>query len=265
MSNSTSVVTGQAVLLHLNPATVFVRGMSTIIDILLSAVGLWATFVVLASVIEQLDMAALGMFSLLTVVFWFVLIPLTVETVSGGKSVGKLVFGTRVIRDDGGAVVFRHSLIRTLSGFFELLLTLGSVALISAILNDRGKRLGDMMAGTYVIHDRQPRLPEPLPTVPAELHRWAQIADVGRIPDELLVEINQYLRNFSRMTPQAQNLHTQRLLQLVDPYVSPAPPAQTPPTVYLHAVVAERRNRDYQLLISRQQSQRQLSAELNQH
>ena len=56
----------------------------------------------------------------------------------------------------------------------------GVPALLTALLSGRGKRLGDLVAGTYVVRDRV-RLHLPWPaTMPPPLAGWAARADIGR-------------------------------------------------------------------------------------
>ena len=60
----------------------------------------------------------------------------------------------QVIRDDGGPIRLRHAAVRALVGFFELWLLLGGLAFVTSLLNDRGKRVGDYLAGTCVARMR---------------------------------------------------------------------------------------------------------------
>ena len=73
--------------------------------------------------------------------------PTTVDTLTRGRSLGKLAMGIRIVRDDGGPLVFRQSLVRALVGIVELWLTFGTVALICSIVHPQGKRVGDILAG----------------------------------------------------------------------------------------------------------------------
>ena len=57
------------------------------------------------------------------------------------------------------------------------------VALIASMLSAKGKRLGDMFAGTFVIQERcraRPGLPPAFAVVPPPLAGWAQVA--GAVP-----------------------------------------------------------------------------------
>ena len=48
--------------------------------------------------------------------------PIAVETLSHGRSLGKLACGLRVVRDDGGPIRFRHALVRGAIGVVEILM-----------------------------------------------------------------------------------------------------------------------------------------------
>ena len=65
--------------------------------------------------------------TLVSVVLCFVVVPAAVETLSRGRSLGKLAAGLRIVRDDGGAIRFRHAVIRALIGFLEIYLTFGGL------------------------------------------------------------------------------------------------------------------------------------------
>lgn len=252
---TTTVVTGEAVVLQLRPASFVVRAGGALLDALaIVAVFLLAVWGLGATVLEELDPAATQATVLTLVVACLVGLPLAWETLGRGRSPGKLAFGLRVVRDDGGAIRMRHALVRVLLGVLELWMTLGSVAVLAALFNERGKRLADMVAGTRVVIDRQRRVPPPLPGVPAAMAGWAAVADVGRIPDALAASVTQFLRHAARVPPVARDATAHRLAAQVAPFVAPGPPAGASMEEFLLAVMAERRNRDYAQLIRQQQS-----------
>ena len=82
--------------------------------------------------------------------------PIAVETLSHGRSLGKLACGLRVVRDDGGPIRFRHALVRGAMGVVEILMTFGVIACIASLVSARGRRLGDVFAGTLVVRERMP-------------------------------------------------------------------------------------------------------------
>src|SRR5260370_15333495 len=113
-----------------------------------------------------------------------------VESVSGGKTLGKMALGMRVVGDDGSPERFRQALIRALSGaFIEVWLfpinLIGIPAgLITSMVSAKGKRLGDMFAGTFVIQERAPARPDLAPVftvIPAPLLGWAQHLELSRL------------------------------------------------------------------------------------
>ena len=83
--------------------------------------------------------------------------PVAFETLTRGRSLGKLALGLRVVRDDGGAARFRQALIRGLFEVVEIWILLGVPAIICSLLNSRGKRIGDLAAGTVVVRERTPK------------------------------------------------------------------------------------------------------------
>jgi uncharacterized RDD family membrane protein YckC len=252
---TTTVVTGEAVVLQLRPASFVVRAGGALLDgLVIAAVLLLSVWALAATIFEELDPAATQATVLSLVVACVVGLPLAWETLSRGRSPGKLTFGLRVVRDDGGAIRLRHALVRVLLGVFELWMTLGSVAVLATLFNERGKRLADMVAGTRVVIERQPGIPRPLPGVPGTMTGWAAVADVGRIPDALAASVIQFLRNAAQVPPVPRNATASRLAAQVAPFVAPGPPPGATMEEFLVAVMAERRNRDYAQLTRQQQS-----------
>lgn len=175
-------------------------------------------------------------------VLGLVLLPAAVETLSQGKSLGRLALGDRIVRDDGGAITFRHAFIRALVGFVEIVMTLGGLAVIVAMLNARAKRLGDLIAGTYSQYERVVEPTSSVFGVPVELLDWATIADVGRMPDPLSRRIAQFLRQASGHTPATRARLAALLAADAATYVSPMP--ECDPELALAGIAALRRNRE---------------------
>ncbi|MCL2197816.1 MAG: RDD family protein [Defluviitaleaceae bacterium] len=70
------------------------------------------------------------------------------ELMTNGQSLGKRIFGLRVIRDNGQPLGFSQSLVR---GLIRASLDMLYVGLIVVLFSKKHKRLGDMAAGTVVI------------------------------------------------------------------------------------------------------------------
>jgi hypothetical protein len=118
------------------------------------------------------------------------------------------------------------------------------VAVITSIVHPRGKRLGDLVAGTYAVRIRGgPSFREPL-VMPAQLAPWARRADIARLPDGLALAARQFLGRASRMHPASRVELGTRLTLQVQQYVRPLPPPGIHPETFLAAVLAERRDRE---------------------
>jgi uncharacterized RDD family membrane protein YckC len=246
------LITGEAVALQLRPASFVLRAAGTIIDLLayvaLFLVILFGSFALFSAVMDDALRAAITIAAL---AFCTVVVPTAVETLSQGKSLGRLAVGARIVRDDGGAIGFRHAFIRALLGVLELFTTAGGIAAFVALLNDRSKRLGDLVAGTYSQHERVPKQTPPVFGVPLALSQWARTADVARMPDGLARRIAQFLRQAGGLTPESRIRLSQELALEVSRYVSPVPNEH--PELFLAAVAAVRRDREYRALQLQQQ------------
>jgi uncharacterized RDD family membrane protein YckC len=73
------------------------------------------------------------------------------ELATNGQSIGKRIFGLRVIRGNGQPIGFSQSLIR---GLLRATLDMIYVGLFVILFSKQHKRLGDMAAGTLVIAER---------------------------------------------------------------------------------------------------------------
>lgn len=237
------LVTGEAVALDLPPAGLGLRICSGLIDLVvgLVALALTAQLAVLLAGGGEALLAAAGT---LAVVVSLVVLPTALETLTRGKTLGHLAVGLRTVRDDAGPIRFRHALTRALVGAVEVYGLAGLPALGCAVFSRQGKRFGDVLAGTYVVRDRQQvSLPPPV-QMPRELAGWAASADMAALPDHLALAIRQFLSRTGDLSPAPRAELGGRLLAEVRPFVAPpAPPGHHQEHV-LAAVMAERRSRD---------------------
>ena len=248
VSDELELMTGEAVGLDLRPISFILRAAGAIIDFIVY-IGLFLLILLALSspvISGLLDQASSAAVSVGALVFCLVVAPTAVETLTQGKSLGKLAIGGRIVRDDGGSIGFRHAFIRSLTGVFEVFSTLGGIASITALLNDRSKRMGDLLAGTYSQNERVSKITPPVYGVPIEMVGWAATADVARMPDGLSRRIAQFLRQASRLTPDARAGLSRSLAREVSSFVSPLPAANA--ELFLAAVSALRRDREFTAL-----------------
>jgi uncharacterized RDD family membrane protein YckC len=251
MSSSTvgvgadDLVTGEAVALELPAAGIGTRALSGFLDLMVAGVALSVGLWLAALLTPNADDAIIGVTMTVLLVLVAVALPTTLETMTRGRSVGKLAAGLRTVRDDAGPIGFRHALTRALVGFVEIWLLLGVPALVCALVSGKGKRLGDYAAGTYVVRERvHLRLPPP-PMMPPPLASWAAGADIARLPDGLAMAVRQFLMRAPLLSPDSRSAIGAQLHAEVVTYLAPAPPAGTHPELVLAAVIADRRRRDW--------------------
>jgi uncharacterized RDD family membrane protein YckC len=236
------LITGEAVTLDVKPASYILRAAGTIIDWLFAMLVMFGCILIIVATGGGLDEALLRALIVLVLVFGMVILPTAMELLTRGRSLGRLAVGARIVRDDGGAIGFRHAFIRALAGVLEIFLTFGGIAALTGLLNSRSKRLGDLLAGTYSQLERVPR-PQPLAlALPPQLAGWAMTADVGRLPDRLSRRIAQFVRQAPQLTAGARHGLSTELAREAAPYVSPLP--QVDAESFLVAVAVLRRQRD---------------------
>ncbi|BDX29958.1 hypothetical protein TUM20985_05050 [Mycobacterium antarcticum] len=237
------MVTGDAVVLDIQIAQLPVRALAALVDLTVIGIGYVVGVILWAATIydfdDALSAAVLVIFTVLTIVGY----PIAFETATRGRSLGKMALGLRVVSDDGGPERFRQALFRALSGFVEIWMFAGGPAVICSMLSARGKRIGDVFAGTMVISERAPKLPAPVPMPPA-LAWWASSLQLSALRPEQAELARQFLSRASQLEPQLRDQMAYRICAEVVAQISPPPPAGAPPPLVLAAVLAERHRRE---------------------
>lgn len=243
------LVTGEAVALELPAATVGLRAASGLLDVLVEGVLLVVVMLVGAAAVSGTDDALAEVAAIVAPVLVLVGFPTALETLTRGRSLGKLAFGLRTVRDDAGPITFRHAFVRALVGVVEIWVFSGVPALVSSLASSRGKRLGDHAAGTYVVRDRFRFPGVRAPMMPPELGWWAHTADLAPLPDGLTLAVRQFLDRAATLNEASRTALGRSLLGQVLVRVAPPPPPGQHPERILAAVLAERRRRDEQRLV----------------
>lgn len=251
------LVSGEAVELDIRVARAGSRVPALLIDILIQGLlfyvlvmlgGLLLGLLMLSGLVMVDGTLARGLMLVLVVV---VLIgyPAAMETLTRGRTVGKLVLGLRVVRDDGGPIRFRQALTRALVGaslewpglLLPPLTWLASLWMM--IAHPHGKRLGDLAAGTIVIHERTPEAWGWVPAMPPHLAGWARTLDLVGLDDDLALAVRHFLARNRHLKEPARSRLGYQLASQVAAVTNPPPPPGTPGWAYLAAVLAERHRR----------------------
>lgn len=242
------VMTGEAVGLELRPTGFALAAAGAALDFVIYLFGgliltVFAVILPLSSTSWGRDDAVESTALSTCLVLFLVVIPTAVEWMTRGKSVGRLAVGARIVREDGGSIGFRQAFIRSIVGLFEIYLTLGAVAALFGLLNDKSKRMGDFLAGTYSQYERVSAIPQPLYGVPVQLTEWARTADVARMPNRLFHRLSNFLRHASGLTPSTRDHMAAELAAEASAWVSPVPPVH--PELFIAGIVALRREREF--------------------
>ncbi|MEU9383199.1 RDD family protein [Streptomyces sp. NPDC048279] len=239
------LVTGEAVALELRPARLPSRALAVLLDLAVAMTVYIGVSIGLVAATASLDDAAQVALSLAAFLLLLVGGPIAVETLSHGRSLGKMACGLRVVRDDGGPIRFRHALVRGALGVVEILMTFGVVACIASLVSARGRRLGDVFAGTLVVRERVPVgqtrfIPPPPPWLAG---RFAEL-DLSAVPDGLWLAVRQYLTRMQQLDPQVSWTMAEQLATDLSARTGTPAPREIPPAAYLAAVVQERQARE---------------------
>ena len=137
------------------------RGFAAVVDFLVAtliATGIGVAYLTFASALGAGVLLAYGGFVLLLglTVVWSYFIAL--EWLWNGQTIGKRVFGLRVIGDDGAPPGFLAIFVRNLVRVVDFLPSFYGVGLLAIVLSPRSQRLGDIAAGTYVVRAPRPQL-----------------------------------------------------------------------------------------------------------
>ena len=159
--------TPEGIMLELRPAGLSARFYAFAID--------WLIRIVIAYValMASLFMGGFGQgfwFLLYFVLEWFY--PVVFELSRSGATPGKSVLGLKTVMDDGLPITPAASFTRNLLRVADFLPFLFGAGIVSMLLRQDCKRLGDLAAGTLVVHEprRPPRvqLDDVPPVVPAQ-------------------------------------------------------------------------------------------------
>lgn len=240
------LVTGEAVELELRPARLASRTLAFILDLLVQSVLFFGLLVAYAVIGINLDTDLSATFGLLLLLFCALGVPILLETLWHGRTLGKAAVGLRVVRDDGGPAPFTSIVIRELVGLVleKPGISLGIVGMTTMVSSERAKRLGDMLAGTLVVTERIPGHESVPVEMPPPLAAWASTLDLSRVPDSLGLSIRQFLGRSGQLDPMARERVGGQLVAAIALVTSPPPPPGTPGWAYLTAIIAERRRRE---------------------
>jgi uncharacterized RDD family membrane protein YckC len=184
------IETPEGVDLSLQMAGPVPRALAWAIDFLLRLV----VYLALLVVFVQMGKLGVGLLALVAFVmeWWY---PVLFETLYRGQTPGKRFLGLRVLHDNGTPVAGTASVVRNLLRAVDFLPLFYGLGLLSMLIDRDFRRLGDLAAGTIVVHVEVEKKHQPLPDAeailpPVTFHReeWRALLDYAERSTQLSSE-----------------------------------------------------------------------------
>ncbi len=154
MQGDLEILTPERAVLGFRLAGVGARALAHVVDILIVGAGI-VLLVLGSSLLARYDEAIAMGAAVFLVFVWAVLYFVLGEGLGNGQTVGKRTLGIRVRMADGTPLGLEAAILRNLMRPADMLPGPYLVGLGSIFLSSRAQRLGDLVAGTVVVTERQ--------------------------------------------------------------------------------------------------------------
>lgn len=156
------IETPEGISLHLRAAGALPRAQAWMVDLLLR-MGVFVVALIPLSLfgVGGNGLAMLLLFALMWA-YWVVC-----EVWLDGQTLGKRALGLRVVNTDGTPITWLPSVVRNLLRVVDVLPGVYGVGLASTLIDPYARRLGDVVAGTMVIHAGDPPAGQGVPAAAA--------------------------------------------------------------------------------------------------
>jgi uncharacterized RDD family membrane protein YckC len=202
-----AVETPEGVELEFSPAGPAPRALAWLVDAGIRGLA----YLALASVLQAFGRLGQGLMLIaLFLLEWFY--PVAFEVLDQGQTPGKKLVGLRVIRADGAPVGWSRSTVRSLLAFADFLPCGFAAGLVTMALGRWSQRLGDLAAGTLVVH-LEPRPPQPIPAADAPAALEAAIP----LPLPLSPAEQRAVASFTERAPALTPERARELADLLEP------------------------------------------------
>ncbi|WP_282044086.1 RDD family protein [Winogradskyella flava] len=146
------IETAQNVGINQNVASIGDRLLGYLIDSAIILLYFIASIMLLVTLdLDMGDAWAIYLLVNLPAFLYYVLL----ETFWDGKTVGKSVMRTKVVKLDGSKPGFANYFVRWILRIVDVVLTSGGAAVLTILIKGNGQRIGDIAAGTTVISEKQ--------------------------------------------------------------------------------------------------------------
>ncbi|HUQ42078.1 MAG TPA: RDD family protein [Candidatus Limnocylindrales bacterium] len=216
------------------------RGFAALVDFVLAALIFAGAFFGFSLLSNGLGSAVTPLFGALVLITftlawsYFVLL----EWLWQGQTVGKRLYGLRVIRDDGAPAGFVAVLVRNLIRIIDFLPLLYGVGLLTIIVTSRSQRLGDLAAGTYVVRAPRPRLDYFSLRTITPLGTGAAV-ETRAMPGEMQRLVREFVAREAKLAPKDRARVAKQIADRIRPYalhLDPGIDARSDDTEFIRSV-----------------------------
>jgi uncharacterized RDD family membrane protein YckC len=186
------IETPEGISLHLRAAGALPRAQAWMVDLLLRI----GVFMLAAIPLSLFGVGGNGLALLLLFALTWAY-SVACEVWLGGQTLGKRALGLRVVNADGTPVTWLPSVVRNLLRVVDALPGVYGVGLISTLIDPHARRLGDIVAGTMVIHV-------------SELPAGQQVPSAAALPLPVVLVVDEqaalveFAERSGQLTPQRQ-------------------------------------------------------------
>jgi uncharacterized RDD family membrane protein YckC len=194
------------------------RGFAALVDFTLVTLIFIAAFVGFTSLtdLQSMFFPLAGLVVLVTfTIAWsyFVLL----EWIWNGQTIGKRIFGLRVIADDGAPAGFIAVLVRNLLRVVDFLPGFYGLGLLAIVVSSRSQRLGDLAAGTFVVRAPRPELDYFSLRTATPLGAGAQV-ETRVLPGEAQRLVREFVAREAKLAPDHRARVAKQLADRLRPY-----------------------------------------------
>jgi uncharacterized RDD family membrane protein YckC len=164
------------------------------------------------------------------------------EAIWNGQTPGKRLTHLRVIQDSGRSITVYEAVARNLLRIVDSIPALYGVAIVSALFSDRSKRLGDYVAGTVVVHEKEAVLDAGAGWDLAASTGSSRY-DVSRLAPEQFQLIEAFLLRRNQLAPEVRRETGRKIIQRISARLEFTPEDTRNPEALLEALATAYRAR----------------------
>lgn len=202
------------------------RGFAALVDFLLATLIFAGAFFMFSVVASTIGFEAAGPFLGIAVLLTFAVAwsyYIMMEWLGNGQTVGKRMFGLRVIADDGAPAGFTAVLVRNLVRVVDFLPGFYGFGLLAIVVSSRSQRLGDLAAGTFVVRAPRPQLDYFSLRTVTPLGNGAEV-EVRVLPGEAQRLVREFVAREARLAPDHRARVAKQLADRLRPYARDVDP-----------------------------------------